>query len=45
LVKIIHQFEAMILRRDRLQRVVIAVEGISAALPAGDNFNIGSVCR
>jgi hypothetical protein len=42
MVKVVHQFEAMIiLRRDRFQLIVIAVEGIGAALTAGDDFNIG----
>jgi hypothetical protein len=41
MVKIIHQFKAVIiLRRHRLQRVVIAVESVGAALPAGDDFDI-----
>lgn len=42
MIKVVDQFEAMIiLRRDRFQLIIILVEGISAALAAGDDFNVG----
>ena len=42
MIKVVDQFEAMVvLCRDRFQLIIILVEGISAALTAGDNFNVG----
>ena len=42
MIKVVDQFEAMVvLRRDRFQLIIILVEGISAALTAGDDFNVG----
>jgi hypothetical protein len=46
MIKVVDQFEAMIiLRRDRFQLIVIAVEGIALRLPQAMISMLVSVCR